>query len=66
MGDFYDPAGIQAPEPPAGPRGHIWSSRLAAWVKPIRGRTPGRKPSPDHLFCSEPPCWLWGPPLEES
>jgi hypothetical protein len=39
------------------PSGHIWSARLASWVVPI-GRRPGRRPSVDHIFCSDPPCWV--------
>ena len=39
------------------PSGHIWSTRLASWVVPI-GRRPGRRPSVDHIFCSDPPCWV--------
>ena len=39
------------------PSGHIWSTRLASWVVPI-GRRPGRRPSADHIFCSDPPCWV--------
>ncbi|MCP9822944.1 hypothetical protein [Cyanobium sp. L1E-Cus] len=45
------------------PRGHIWSTRLASWVVPIT-RKPGRRPSPDHIHCSEPPCWVLIEPLE--
>ncbi|MCP9860621.1 MULTISPECIES: hypothetical protein [unclassified Cyanobium] len=39
------------------PQGHIWSTRLASWVVPIT-RKPGRRPSPQHVHCSEPPCWV--------
>ena len=39
------------------PKGHIWSTRLACWVVPIT-RKPGRRPSPDNIHCSEPPCWV--------
>jgi hypothetical protein len=39
------------------PKGHIWSTRLASWVVPIT-RKPGRRPSPDHIHCSDPPCWV--------
>jgi hypothetical protein len=45
------------------PRGHIWSTRLCSWVVPIT-RKGSRRPSPDHIFCSEPPCWLLIEPLE--
>ncbi|CAK6693037.1 hypothetical protein I1E95_04115 [Synechococcus sp. CBW1107] len=44
------------------PRGHIWSTRLSSWVVPIT-RKPGRRPSPDHFHCSEPPCWVLIEPL---
>jgi len=44
------------------PRGHIWSTRLSSWVVPIT-RKPGRRPSPDHIHCSEPPCWVLIEPL---
>jgi len=45
------------------PRGHIWSTRLGSWVVPIT-RKGSRRPSPDHIFCSEPPCWLLIEPLD--
>jgi hypothetical protein len=45
------------------PSGHIWSTRLASWVVPIT-RKPGRRPSPDHIHCSEPPCWVLINPLD--
>jgi hypothetical protein len=44
------------------PKGHIWSTRLSSWVVPIT-RKPGRRPSPDHIHCSEPPCWVLIEPL---
>ena len=44
------------------PRGHIWSTRLCSWVVPIT-RKGSRRPSPQHIFCSEPPCWLLIEPL---
>jgi hypothetical protein len=44
------------------PKGHIWSTRLSSWVVPIT-RMPGRRPSPDHIQCSEPPCWVLIEPL---
>jgi hypothetical protein len=31
-------------------------------VVPIT-RKPGRRPSPDHIHCSEPPCWVLIEPL---
>jgi hypothetical protein len=43
--------------------GHIWSTRLGSWVVPIL-RKNSRRPSPDHIFCSEPPCWLLIEPLD--
>ena len=45
------------------PMGHIWSSRLSSWVVPIT-RKGSRRPSPQHIFCSEPPCWLLIEPLD--
>ncbi len=45
------------------PRGHIWSTRLCSWVVPIT-RKGSRRPSPDHIYCSEPPCWLLIEPLD--
>ncbi len=39
------------------PSRHIWSTRLASLVVPI-GRRPGRRPSADHIFCSDQPCWV--------
>ena len=45
------------------PRGHIWSTRLSSWVVPIL-RKNSRRPSPQHVFCSEPPCWLLIEPLD--
>jgi hypothetical protein len=45
------------------PRGHIWSTRLCSWVVPIT-RQGSRRPSPQHIFCSEPPCWLLIEPLD--
>lgn len=39
------------------PRGHIWSPRLSAWVVPIR-RKPGKRPSAEHVLCTEPLCWV--------
>ncbi len=45
------------------PKRHIWSTRLGSWVVPIT-RKGSRRPSPDHIFCSEPPCWLLIEPLE--
>jgi hypothetical protein len=45
------------------PKGHIWSTRLGSWVVPIL-RKNSRRPSPDHIFCSEPPCWLLIEPLD--
>ncbi|MCP9901924.1 hypothetical protein KBZ12_11115 [Cyanobium sp. Cruz CV13-4-11] len=48
-----------SPRPP----GHIWSTRLASWVVPIT-RKPGRRPSPQHVHCSEPPCWVLVEPLK--
>lgn len=47
------------------PSGHIWSTRLASWVVPIT-RKGSRRPSPQHIFCSEPPCWLLIEPLESA
>ncbi|PZV04604.1 MAG: hypothetical protein DCF23_05925 [Cyanobium sp.] len=47
------------------PKGHIWSTRLASWVVPIT-RKPGRRPSPDHIHCSEPPCWVLIEPITNS
>ncbi len=44
------------------PKGHIWSTRLCSWVVPIT-RKNSRRPSPQHIFCSEPPCWLLIEPL---
>jgi hypothetical protein len=43
-------------------RGHIWSTRLCSWVVPILSKN-SRRPSPQHIFCSEPPCWLLIEPL---
>ncbi len=43
-------------------KGHIWSPRLGAWVVPIQRRN-SRRPSPDHVHCSEPPCWVLMRPL---
>ncbi|WP_094561689.1 hypothetical protein [Synechococcus sp. 8F6] len=45
------------------PRGHIWSTRLCSWVVPIT-RKGSRRPSPDHIYCSEPPCWLLIEPFD--
>jgi hypothetical protein len=45
------------------PKGHIWSTRLCSWVVPIL-RKNSRRPSPDHIFCSEPPCWVLIEPLD--
>jgi hypothetical protein len=45
------------------PRGHIWSTRLSSWVVPIT-RKGSRRPSPQHIHCSEPPCWLLIEPLD--
>ncbi len=45
------------------PKGHIWSTRLGSWVVPIT-RKGSRRPSPDHILCSEPPCWLLIEPLD--
>jgi hypothetical protein len=50
------------PPTSTGPRGHIWSTRLGSWVVPIL-RKNSRRPSPNHIFCSEPPCWLLIEPL---
>ena len=47
------------------PRGHIWSTRLCSWVVPI-SRKGSRRPSPQHIFCSEPPCWLLIEPLDQA
>ena len=47
------------------PRGHIWSTRLGNWVVPIL-RKNSRRPSPNHIFCSEPPCWLLIEPLDQT
>ncbi|WP_255011785.1 hypothetical protein [Cyanobium sp. Cruz-8D1] len=44
------------------PRGHIWSTRLCSWVVPIT-RKGSRRPSLQHIHCSEPPCWLLIEPL---
>ena len=44
------------------PRGHIWSTRLGSWVVPIT-RKDSRRPSPQHIHCSEPPCWVLIEPL---
>ena len=48
----------------ARPRGHIWSTRLKGWVVPITRRE-SRRPSPQHVFCSEPPCWLLMEPIAQ-
>jgi hypothetical protein len=32
-------------------------------VVPIT-RKPGRRPSPQHIHCSEPPCWVLIEPLD--
>jgi len=45
------------------PNGHIWSTRLSSWVVPIT-RKGSRRPSPQHIHCSEPPCWLLIEPLD--
>jgi hypothetical protein len=45
------------------PRGHIWSTRLGSWVVPIL-RKNSRRPSPQHIHCSEPPCWVLIEPLD--
>ncbi len=45
------------------PKGHIWSTRLGSWVVPIT-RKGSDRPSPDHIFRSEPPCWLLIEPLD--
>jgi hypothetical protein len=57
--DFSSYTSTTANTTPTSPRpsGHIWSSRLASWVVPI-GRRAGRRPSADHIFCSDPPCWV--------
>ena len=47
------------------PKGHIWSTQLGSWVVPILRRN-SRRPSPDHIFCSEPPCWLLIEPLDRA
>ena len=44
------------------PKGHIWSTRLCSWVVPIF-RKNSHRPSPQHIFCSEPPCWLLIEPI---
>jgi hypothetical protein len=36
---------------------------LGSWVVPIL-RKNSRRPSPQHVFCSEPPCWLLIEPLD--
>jgi hypothetical protein len=45
------------------PRGHIWSTRLCSWVVPIL-RKNSRRPSPQHIHCSEPPFWVLIEPLD--
>jgi hypothetical protein len=63
--DLSSYASTTATTTPATPRpkGHIWSPRLGSWVVPIT-RKGSRRPSPDHIFCSEPPCWLLVEPLD--
>lgn len=61
---FASPSATSAPTGPR-PKGHIWSTRLSSWVVPIT-RKPGRRPSPDHIHCSEPPCWVLIEPLSPS
>jgi len=56
LSSYASPASTTIPTTPR-PSGHIWSTRLASWVVPI-GRRPGRRPSADHIFCSDPPCWV--------
>jgi hypothetical protein len=58
---YASPSATTAPTSPR-PKGHIWSTRLSSWVVPIT-RKPGRRPSPDHIHCSEPPCWVLIEPL---
>jgi hypothetical protein len=48
----------QAIPPP--PRGHVWSAPLQCWVVPITSRL-GRRPSPEHILCTEPRCWVLVP-----
>jgi hypothetical protein len=55
-------SGTSTPPTPR-PRGHIWSTRLGSWVVPIT-RKGSRRPSPQHIHCSEPPCWLLIEPLD--
>ncbi|MCH9715155.1 MAG: hypothetical protein K0U63_11530 [Cyanobacteria bacterium] len=55
-------SGTSTPPTPR-PRGHIWSTRLGSWVVPIT-RKGSRRPSPHHIHCSEPPCWLLIEPLD--
>jgi hypothetical protein len=45
------------------PKGHVWSTRLCSWVVPIL-RKNSRRPSPQHIHCSEPPCWVLIEPLD--
>ena len=60
---LYDhPHGVRQPAQPV-PKGHIWSSRLASWVVPIQRRN-SRRPSAQHIYCSEPPCWVLVEPLQ--
>jgi DNA repair protein RadD len=39
------------------PRGHVWSAPLQCWVVPITSRS-CRRPSPDHILCTQPRCWV--------
>ena len=53
---YASPSATSTPSSPR-PKSHIWSTRLSSRVVPIT-RKPGRRPSPDHIHCSEPPCWV--------
>ena len=57
--DLSSYASTTAKTNPTSPRpsGHIWSTRLASWVVPIT-RKGSRRPSPQHIFCSDPHCWV--------
>jgi hypothetical protein len=62
LSSYASTAATTTPTTPR-PKGHIWSTRLGSWVMPIT-RKGSRRPSPDHIFCSEPPCWLLIEPLD--
>jgi hypothetical protein len=56
LSSYASTTGSNSPISPR-PKGHVWSTRLCSWVVPIL-RKGSRRPSPQHIHCSEPPCWV--------